>query len=183
MHKMTLKQKIFCEKYIETGCNATQAAIAAGYSPKTARRIGYENLTKVYIKEEVSKRIKEVLNDTEKLTYEWLKQVKGIMTFDLRKAATWKGNSVNLKPSDELDDITALAIQEVSQSDTANGTNIKIKAADKNKALELMGKYLAILSEHPPTEEEANSITFKTAKERNERIAELLRKMNETNGK
>ena len=40
---MTPKQKRFIEAYYG---NATQAALAAGYSPKTARKIGQENLTK-----------------------------------------------------------------------------------------------------------------------------------------
>lgn len=48
--KLTPKQKIFCEEYIISH-NATQAAIKAGYSKKTARKIGQENLTKPDIKE------------------------------------------------------------------------------------------------------------------------------------
>lgn len=42
---LTEKQKRFCEYYVEEP-NATQAAIKAGYSEKTARIIGAENLTK-----------------------------------------------------------------------------------------------------------------------------------------
>ena len=34
--ELTLKQKAFADEYIKNGGNATQAAIAAGYSPKTA---------------------------------------------------------------------------------------------------------------------------------------------------
>ena len=37
------KQKRFCDEYL-VDCNATQAAIRAGYSPKTAYSIGEENL-------------------------------------------------------------------------------------------------------------------------------------------
>ena len=39
------KQLTFCEEYIKTN-NATKAAIAAGYSEKTAYVIGAENLRK-----------------------------------------------------------------------------------------------------------------------------------------
>lgn len=46
--KLTLKQKKFCEHYLKTG-NATQAALKAGYSKKTAGVIGQENLKKPYI--------------------------------------------------------------------------------------------------------------------------------------
>lgn len=45
MAKLTLKQQKFCEEYAASG-NATQAAIAAGYSKKTACSIGEENLRK-----------------------------------------------------------------------------------------------------------------------------------------
>lgn len=48
--KLTERQKAFCEYYIES-LNATEAAIKAGYSKKTARAIGAENLTKPYIQE------------------------------------------------------------------------------------------------------------------------------------
>ena len=48
--KLTPKQKAFADYYIETG-NATEAAIRAGYSKKTARVIGQENLTKPAIKQ------------------------------------------------------------------------------------------------------------------------------------
>ena len=50
MQRLTQKQETFCLKYFELG-NATEAAIIAGYSPKTARKIASENLTKGYIKE------------------------------------------------------------------------------------------------------------------------------------
>ena len=40
------KQKKFVEEYLANNGNATQAAIAAGYSAKAARSIGSENLTK-----------------------------------------------------------------------------------------------------------------------------------------
>jgi hypothetical protein len=43
--KLTTKQRRFVEEYLIDG-NATGAAIRAGYSPKTARAIGSENLRK-----------------------------------------------------------------------------------------------------------------------------------------
>lgn len=47
--QLTQKQHTFCLKIIEHG-NGTQAAIEAGYSPKTARFTASENLTKPNIK-------------------------------------------------------------------------------------------------------------------------------------
>lgn len=56
---LTDKQKAFCDYYLET-LNATEAAIKAGYSKKTARKIGSENLTKLDIKNYIDKRLKEL---------------------------------------------------------------------------------------------------------------------------
>ena len=55
--KLTPKQKKFCDYYIETG-NASEAARRAGYSEKTARAIGQENLTKPAVMAHISERMK-----------------------------------------------------------------------------------------------------------------------------
>lgn len=55
--KLTPKQKKFCDYYIETG-NASEAARRAGYSEKTARTIGQQNLAKRAIKDYISERMK-----------------------------------------------------------------------------------------------------------------------------
>lgn len=47
---LSLKQKAFCEFYASSG-NATESAIKAGYSKRTARSIAAENLTKPYIQD------------------------------------------------------------------------------------------------------------------------------------
>ena len=51
--KLNARQKAFCEYYVVCS-NATEAAIKAGYSKKTARVIGQENLTKPYIKKKIN---------------------------------------------------------------------------------------------------------------------------------
>ena len=58
LEKMTPKQKRFCDEYL-IDLNATQAAIRAGYSKKTANRIATENLSKPVIKEYVAERMAE----------------------------------------------------------------------------------------------------------------------------
>lgn len=58
------KQQRFVEEYL-IDLNATQAAIRAGYSAKTARQIGDENLSKPDIAEEVRKRIEARMKRTE----------------------------------------------------------------------------------------------------------------------
>lgn len=59
MASLTEKQKRFADYYIETG-NMTEAAIKAGYSKKTARVIGQENLLKPAIKNYINERLKEL---------------------------------------------------------------------------------------------------------------------------
>lgn len=56
---LTEKQKRFIDYYIETG-NATEAAKKAGYSRKTAKAAGYENLTKPYLKSAIDERMKSL---------------------------------------------------------------------------------------------------------------------------
>lgn len=55
---LTAKQKRFIQEYL-IDLNATQAAIRAGYSPKTAEVIGFENLRKPKIEEAIQKAIEK----------------------------------------------------------------------------------------------------------------------------
>ncbi|WP_273715068.1 terminase small subunit [Leuconostoc mesenteroides] len=57
--KLTPKQKKFADEYIKTG-NATQSAIEAGYSKKTAQVIGAENLSKPMVKSYIEERMAEI---------------------------------------------------------------------------------------------------------------------------
>lgn len=71
--KMTAKQKRFCDEYL-IDLNATQAAIRAGYSKKTAGRIGTENVQKPVIREYIKARMDEkekslIANQDEVLKY------------------------------------------------------------------------------------------------------------------
>lgn len=75
--KLTPKQKRFCEEYI-VDLNATQAAIRAGYSQKTAAVIAAENLTKPNISNYVQLLQGERASKTE-ISAEWvLKNLKEI---------------------------------------------------------------------------------------------------------
>ena len=58
MQKLTPKQKAFINEYL-IDLNATQAAIRAGYSPKTAYRTGCDNLKKPHIKTELDRLMQE----------------------------------------------------------------------------------------------------------------------------
>lgn len=63
MKKLTLKQKIFADEYIITR-NATESALKAGYSKRTAHSIGNENLKKPEIKSYISERLAELDKET-----------------------------------------------------------------------------------------------------------------------
>lgn len=58
--KLTAKQEMFCKEYL-LDLNATQAAIRAGYSEKTAQKIGSEN----FLKPVIQSRITELKADRE----------------------------------------------------------------------------------------------------------------------
>ena len=60
--KLTAKQKKFADNYIKTG-NATQSAIDAGYSKKTAPTIASENLIKPNIKAYIDEKMREIESD------------------------------------------------------------------------------------------------------------------------
>lgn len=55
---LTPKQQAFCDYYIEYG-DATKAALAAGYSEKTAYAIGSENLRKPELSEYIAARLEQ----------------------------------------------------------------------------------------------------------------------------
>ena len=58
-HKLTARQKAFCDYYIETG-NATEAARRAGYKSKNMSNMASENLGKPYIKAYIDERMKSI---------------------------------------------------------------------------------------------------------------------------
>ena len=60
--RLTAKQKKFVDSYIADS-NATKAALEAGYSERTARFVGAENLTKPNIKAAIDERMKRIESD------------------------------------------------------------------------------------------------------------------------
>lgn len=67
---LTDKQQIFCEEYL-IDLNATQAAIRAGYSEKTARQIASDNLTKANIQDCIAS-LKAERSDNTKTDAAWV---------------------------------------------------------------------------------------------------------------
>ena len=187
-HKLNRRQNLFVRYYVSSGMNSCQAAEKAGYSPKTARAQGCRLLSNVYIKVALDKHIHDLLTDTENLSIKWLQQTMAIAGFDIRKAVSWDKNGVEFIDSSTLDDQTAFAIQEVSMIETegekSSNRNIKVKAYDKTKALDLLGKFLGIVggdSYAIKLEDTSTKPEAMTTEARRERIAELRRKLDGTN--
>lgn len=117
---LTPKQELFCLEYLKD-FNCTQAAIRAGYSPKTANQQGSRLLANVYIQEV----IKENNAKVEK------SKIMDIQEIQERLTAMARG------------EIEEEVIVVESLGDFTSGARImtkKVSAKDQTKALELLGK-------------------------------------------
>lgn len=146
MAKLTEKQQRFVEEYL-IDLNATQAAIRAGYSPKTAKDIGCENLTKPNIRACIDKEIAERSKRTG--------INKDRVIRELARLAFVNANDVidideaTLKADATTDDTAAIASVKVKTIPTKEGEGVEreIKLTDKLKALELLGKHLGMFKD------------------------------------
>ena len=136
---LTLKQKMFIDEYL-VDLNATQAAIRAGYSPKTAKDIASQNLAKLNIRIEIDKRMAErskrvgmnadrVLQELGKLAFV---KIEDVIDFETGR----------IKPTATSDDLAA--IQSIKIKPGEYGTEREIKFYDKKATLELLGKHLGL---------------------------------------
>lgn len=76
--KMTTKMKRFCDEYLKD-FNATQAALRAGYSEKSAKAIGCENLTKPAIRAYIDRRMRQHESEDVATQEEALKYLTSVM--------------------------------------------------------------------------------------------------------
>lgn len=146
---LTPKQKLFVEEYL-VDLNATQAAIRAGYSVKTANRIGAENLSKPDIQKEIEKRRKDRERRTEITQDRVLQELAAIAFAKATDYAEIDEGIVKIKPTSEISIAQAGAIAGVEQGNFG----VKLKLYDKLKALELLGKHIGIFCKSEEKEEE-----------------------------
>lgn len=144
--KLTKKQQVFCKEYL-IDLNATQAAIRAGYSKKTAGQIGDENLKKPEISHAIQLEMNKRAARTEITVDRVLKELARIAFADPRKIMKWNQRGVILRDSETLTDDEAAAVCEVTQTITDAGGSIKIKLNDKNTALQLAGRHLKMYTD------------------------------------
>jgi phage terminase small subunit len=125
--KLTEKQKAFCDYYIELG-NATEAATKAGYSEKTARFIGAENLTKPNISEYIEERLKEIESKRIADAKEVMEYLTAVMRGDVEEEVVVVEN---------VGDYTSEARKIKKQ----------VGVRERNKAAELLGKRYSMFTE------------------------------------
>lgn len=140
---LTPKQKRFVAEYL-IDLNATAAARRAGYSTKTADRIGPELLRKTCVSEAIQQAIQEREKRTEITQDMVLQETAKLAFFDIRKMFDKNGKPLDIS---ELDADTAATLVGLDVQDIATpdgdyvGYVKKYKMADKVKALELLGKH------------------------------------------
>ena len=137
---LTGKEERFCYEYL-LDLNATKAAIRAGYSVKSARYIGYQNLTKLHIqsriKENQSNLAKAAGITALRIVME-LKKIAFLNTGDLR--LDWK----TLKDWDSLTEDQKACIQEITTTPGKFGASISVKFYNKQEALKALANILGI---------------------------------------
>lgn len=160
---LTPKMKMFCEEYI-VDLNATQAAIRAGYSEKTAKSIGQENLTKPDIQEYIQQLMNErskrteitadrVLQEYAKLGFsnitDFLKVEEAEMVVDYvgegdsKRPIIQKFQQVRIFETDNIQRDKLDAIAEIKQ--TKEG--IALKLHDKKGALDSIARHLGMFKD------------------------------------
>ena len=140
------RQAAFVREYL-VDLNATAAAIRAGYSEKTARAIGCENLTKPDIKASIQEEMTKRAQRTEITADKVLKEFAKLAFFDPRNLFDDKGNPKDIT---ELDDDTAAAlagldvVQEVDPDSGTTSYTKRYKLASKQAALDSLGRHLGM---------------------------------------
>lgn len=120
------KQQQFISEYM-LDLNATKAAVRAGYSEKTARQIGSENLSKPAIQEAIA-RAKIARSEATKIDAEWvLKQAVELHQRCMQEIKPAK----NPKTGKQIYDCDGNAL-------------FTFNAAAANRALELVGKHISV---------------------------------------
>jgi phage terminase small subunit len=120
---VTEKQKRFCDEYL-IDLNATQAAIRAGYSAKTAKAIGCENLTKP---------------DLQAYIQEQLDRIHEQKTADAQEVIEYLTSVMRGEHTEQALQLVGDGVQEIC--------DISVSAKDRLKAAELIGKRYGIFTD------------------------------------
>jgi len=175
--KLTAKEEMFCHQYILL-LNATKAAINAGYSEKTARSIGSQNLTKLNIQKRI-KHLQDNLAESLEISKAWvLMQHKKIASAN---AGQLRDGWMELKDYDQLTEEQKEVIQEITTKDGKFGTEVKVKLYDKQRSLDCICEMLGF---YAPAKTELTGKDGKelfpqqTTEEKKAELEELLKQIN-----
>lgn len=148
MAKLTAKQKRFCDEYL-IDLNATQAAIRAGYSEKTARQIGQENLTKPSIKEYIENRMAEKDKELIADQNEVMRYLSAVMRREKTESIVV---TLNKETSTYVPDAEGKMRKQTVKEEVPQIVKIPAQLRDANKAAELLGKAYGIYTDRVEAE-------------------------------
>jgi len=166
--KITEKQKRFVAEYL-VDLNATQAAIRAGYSPKTANEQGARLLTKVSVQEHLQKQQAKLRNKLEITQERVIEELAAIAFANGTDFVTVTSSGLlHIKPTSQVDKQKLPAIAGIKYG--AN-LGVEIKLHDKVRALELLGKHLGVFDSKGGSGEQENNIFDVIAQSTREEIS------------
>ncbi|EOX5225647.1 terminase small subunit [Escherichia coli] len=140
---LTDKQEMFCREYL-VDLNATQAAIRAGYSEKTANEQGAQNLAKLSIAQRIAE-LKAERNEAVKVDAEYvLRRLVEIDGMDVLDIVLANGELKAIKDWPKVWRTTLSGMDVTEMAGDSAGLLKKIKWPDKVKNLELLGKHIDV---------------------------------------
>lgn len=140
--KLTEKQQRFVDEYL-IDLNATQAAIRAGYSVKTANEQGSQNLAKLSIQQAIAEQMAERSKRTGVNQDRVVLELARIAFVKMTDLVDSHGRIKDDAAEDDLACIESVKYKS-SESDTGSSIEREVKISPKLKALELLGKHLGM---------------------------------------
>lgn len=148
MAELTPKQRTFVSEYL-VDLNATQAAIRAGYSKKTAGTMAQRLIAKSHIREAIKAAQSRREKRTEITQDRVLNELARVAFGNPRAVMSWGPGGLTLRNSADLTEDEAALVAEVRETTTKDGGSLALKTHDKMKALELLGKHLGMFDRKP----------------------------------
>lgn len=145
---LTAKQQRFVDEYL-IDLNATQAAIRAGYSEKTANEQASRMLANVNIQQLIQNAINNRSIKTEITQERVLLEIARLAFNDPRKAFDKNGAILPIKewPDEVAAAVSSIKINETKVDGVVVGETKEIKFWDKGKQIELAGRHLAMFTD------------------------------------
>ena len=142
MAKLTEKQQRFVDEYL-IDLNATQAAIRAGYSAKTAQEQGSQNLSKLMVQQAIAEQMAERSRRTGVNQDRVVLELARIAFVKITDIIGSEGEIKSTATDDDLACIESVKYKG-SESETSSSVEREVKLSSKLKALELLGKHLGM---------------------------------------